>query len=85
RRIGIAFSDEEEFKLVSITNSGEGLSEEEMGHIFDSFYRGSNVGRNSGSGLGLYICKKLMHMMHGDIFAENTDGEMRLTLVCRKK
>ncbi|MCR5585288.1 MAG: HAMP domain-containing histidine kinase, partial [Lachnospiraceae bacterium] len=47
RRIGIAFSDEEEFKLVSITNSGEGLSEEEMGHIFDSFYRGSNVGRNS--------------------------------------
>ena len=34
-----------------------------VGHIFDSFFRGSNVEKNKGSGLGLYICRELMHLM----------------------
>ena len=85
RRISVDFSDEDDYKLVTFSNTGAPLPEDELRHIFDSFYRGSNVGRNEGSGLGLYICRKLMSLMHGDIYAKNADGEMRITLVCRKK
>lgn len=55
-----------------------------MEHILDSFYRGSNVGNRQGSGLGLYICKKLMGRMKGDIFAETNENVMKVTLVCTK-
>lgn len=42
RSIRISFSEEEDRVLVSITNTGHTLPQEEMTHIFDSFYRGSN-------------------------------------------
>ncbi len=85
RSISVSFSDEENCRLITITNSGCTLPEAELTHIFDSFWRGSNVGSKSGSGLGLYICKQLMNAMNGDIFAESRCGDMLVTVVCRKK
>ncbi|MCR5520865.1 MAG: HAMP domain-containing histidine kinase, partial [Lachnospiraceae bacterium] len=41
RFIGVSFEDEDGARLISVTNSGCTLAEEELGHIFDSFYRGS--------------------------------------------
>ena len=79
--IKISFESEENCKIISISNSGSALGEHELTHIFDSFWRGSNVGSNSGSGLGLYICRQLMHKMGGDIFAENKNNIMTISLV----
>ena len=79
--IEIAFSREENCQLIHISNSGCTLSDEEIPHIFDSFWRGSNVGVKNGSGLGLYICRALMHKMDGDIYAEVREGNMIVTTV----
>ena len=79
--IKISFAREEEALLLSIENSGEALSENELTHIFDSFWRGSNVVSNKGSGLGLYICRQLMFKMGGDIFANLTDNTMTVSMV----
>ena len=84
RYIRVTFSDEEDCRLVTVANSGCSLPENELSHIFDSFWRGSNSGSREGSGLGLYICRSLMSAMNGDIFADIQDGEMRVTAVCRK-
>ena len=84
RMIRIDFSDEEDCKLVTVTNSGGSLSESELPHIFESFWRGSNAKNRSGSGLGLYICRQIMLKMDGEIFAK-IDGEyMKVTAVFRK-
>ncbi|MBP3857795.1 MAG: HAMP domain-containing histidine kinase [Ruminiclostridium sp.] len=82
--IRIGFSDEEDCRLISVTNSGCTLPENELAHIFDSFRRGSNVGTQKGSGLGLSICRSLMAKMNGDVYAEINGGDMCVTLVCRK-
>lgn len=82
--IEISFSEEEDCRLVQIKNTGCTLAATEVPHIFDSFWRGSNVGSNSGSGLGLYICRQLMHKMDGEIFAEVDGNEMCVTVVGRK-
>ena len=83
--IHVAFSDEEDCRLVTVSNSGCTLPENELAHIFDSFWRGSNSGSQKGTGLGLYICRSLMTAMDGDVFAEICGGEMRVTAVCRKR
>ena len=81
KRIEMAFSREEDCQLVQITNTGCTLSDSELPHIFESFWRGSNVGTTGGSGLGLYICRTLMRRMNGDIFAQTRDGKMTVTAV----
>ena len=82
--IKVSFDAEEDMRFITVTNSGCTLPESELTHIFDSFWRGSNTGRQPGSGLGLYICRRLMHLMNGDIFAEINGGDMCMTAVCKK-
>lgn len=81
KNISMSFSQEENCSVISISNSGSSLSQNELTHIFDSFWRGSNVGSNNGSGLGLYICRQLMFKMGGDIFANLTDNTMTVSMV----
>lgn len=82
--IDISFSNEEDCQLITVKNSGSTLSDSELDHIFDSFFRGTNSENKPGSGLGLYICKTLMNKMGGEIFATNTDGCMAVTIVIVK-
>ena len=82
--ITITFSTEEDCCLITIKNTGCTLKEDELPNLFDSFYRGSNVGTAKGSGLGLYICRQLMHMMDGEIFAEIRENEFFATVVIHK-
>lgn len=81
RLVEIAFSDEEDCRLITVKNSGCTLSDNELSHIFDSFWRGSNVENKPGSGLGLYICRQLMRRMNGEIFAEKSGDMMCVTAV----
>lgn len=83
--ISLSFSDEEDCRIITVKNSGCTLEESELAHIFDSFYRGSNVGSKAGNGLGLYICRQLTKAMGGDVFADIENGYMCVSVVCKKK
>ncbi len=85
RSIRISFSDEEDCRLVTVSNTGCDLPERELPNIFDSFYRGSNAEKQKGSGLGLYICRKLMQAMDGEVFAEVKGDVFAVTAVFRKR
>lgn len=82
--IRIHTSQEDGCRLVTVQNSGCSLTETELPHIFDSFWRGSNTGNQKGNGLGLYICRQLMHKMNGEIFAQVKEGDMTVTVVFNK-
>lgn len=84
KRIRISFGEEEDCKLIHVENTGCSLKKEELPNIFDSFYRGSNSTGLKGSGLGLYICKTLMHKMDGEIFAGMKEDVFCATIVVRK-
>lgn len=61
---------------VSIENSGNGLSEKELNHIWDRFYQ-TDKSRSSakrGAGLGLYIVKNIMKAHDNEIYAESEEG-----------
>ena len=84
RYVKIKIDEEENYKLIQITNSGCSLKEEELPHLFDSFYRGSNAEHKDGSGLGLYIAKSLMRMMGGDVFVKINNDEFTAVTVVKK-
>lgn len=81
--IKLEVSNEEDCRLITVINSGCTLGESELPFLFDSFWRGSNAGGQSGNGLGLYICRQLMLKMDGDIYAQSRNGEMLVTAVMR--
>ena len=84
KRITLGFSNDDEGVFVSVENSGCTLAESDLPHIFESFWRGRNSEKMEGSGLGLYICRQLMHKMNGDIFAEMNDGVIEITTIFRR-
>ena len=83
KSISISFSEEEDCRLITVSNTGCSLKESEMANVFDSFYRGSNTDNIQGNGLGLYIVKQLMQKMDGDAFAEIDGDNFKVTLVVR--
>ena len=60
-----------------VRDSGPGISEVDLPHIFDRFYRGdkSRNRQDGGSGLGLAISKSIIEAHGGRIWAESAAGE----------
>lgn len=83
RAIGISFEREENCMLVTVENTGSSLPEQELVHIFESFYRGFNGEGKKGNGLGLYICRQILHKMQGEIFARIEQENMLVTVVLK--
>ncbi len=83
KRIWIDTGHNGEEYSIHIYNTGCTLEKKECPHIFDSFYRGSNVENKNGSGLGLYICRELVHLMDGEVTATMEDGVMGIHIVIR--
>lgn len=81
RRIALYFYEEEYCQIVEVFNTGETVREQEIPHLFDSFFRGSNVRDKEGNGLGLYICKQIMTKMEGDIYLKSTKDGMHFCMV----
>lgn len=81
KKIEITFSQEEYCRLIHIYNTGEPVSDNDINHIFESFFRGTGSSGQQGNGLGLYICREIMHKMGGEIYAEKAPGGMCFVLV----
>lgn len=82
--IHIGAGEEEGCVIITVTNSGNTLSENELPYVFESFRRGGNSENIKGSGLGLYICRQLMHKMDGEIFMELKEDSVRVSAVFNK-
>ena len=62
--------------LVTIKDTGIGIPEGSLGKIFESFEQAeaNTTRRFGGTGLGLSLCKRLTHMMGGDVHVKSTLG-----------
>ena len=68
---------------ISITDTGQGISPEDLPKIFDRLFRGSFARETPGSGLGLTIAKRIMELHRGTIEVESRKGhgtEVNLSL-----
>ncbi|MBV9989234.1 MAG: GHKL domain-containing protein [Chitinophagaceae bacterium] len=65
----VALSESDHQIQLTVSNEGESIPPEERQKIFDKFYRigNENTRRTKGTGLGLYLCRKIAESHNGDI------------------
>ena len=72
--VKVSLRKEEKNIVFTVTDSGPGLSEEAMKHLFDKFYQGDTARKEEGNGLGLALVKRILVIVDGEISAENLSG-----------
>ncbi len=60
---------------VRIHDKGMGIPEADQKHLFSRFFRATNAVNIQGTGLGLYIVKRYVELMNGEISFESREGE----------
>ncbi len=62
---------------VGVTDSGLGIAAEDIPHLFQKFYRiDSSATRTiGGTGLGLYLCRRVIELFNGRIWVESKPGQ----------
>jgi signal transduction histidine kinase len=76
-QVRVTLSDPPEGAMIEVRDSGPGILASELPHVFERFFRGTNVGdaRASGSGLGLAIARSIVEMHGGQIEVASKIGE----------
>lgn len=72
----IPHGEQKESLYICIKDTGAGIPEEDISRIFNRFYQSQNqvkfpVYGQAGSGIGLYLCKRIIQMHGGEITAHN--------------
>ena len=60
---------------LEVADQGIGIPAEDQGHLFDRFFRAANATNIQGTGLGLNIVRKYLHLMQGEISFESKPGQ----------
>jgi signal transduction histidine kinase len=76
-QIWVKLSDSESDLLLQVRDTGIGIPNSELGHIFQRFFRSANARKtdSTGTGLGLAITKAIVERHHGQIEVQSSVGE----------
>ncbi len=74
-RITITLEVKENWQTIIFADEGPGIPPEHIPYLFERFYRVPGQHGKSGTGLGLFICKRIIQAHHGQISVKTTPGK----------
>lgn len=76
-KVSIGITGNAEVVQLYIKDTGPGIPAEDVPHLFQKFYRVDNSATRTigGTGLGLFICRKIIELYHGRIWVESEVGK----------
>ncbi len=84
-RITISQQKEDGTVAVSITDTGVGMDEETIAHMYEKYFRKDTAVSPSGNGIGLAVAARIVELCEGSIDAESVVGEGTTFRVTLKK
>jgi signal transduction histidine kinase len=74
--VHVSSNVKQDVAVISVKDSGIGISKEDQDHLFTSFFRGKNATNIQGTGLGLHIVKRYLDLLggHADLKSELGEG-----------
>lgn len=78
-QIDIKYNNNSVYSYITITDYGEGISKEDIPHIFERFYRGKNSA-NESIGIGLSLSKTIIESNNGIIAVESNNNKTTFTI-----
>ena len=73
--VTLALATTDRYVVFIIKDQGIGIPEQEMPHIFDPFFRASNVKHSKGYGIGLPLAQNIIRLHHGVIQVSSKEAE----------
>lgn len=73
-RVNIVLAESAEDVTVQITDTGVGMDEETLRHVFEKYYQAEDARTKKGLGLGLSIAKRIANLCDGDISVQSSLG-----------
>lgn len=75
--ITIGLTGDDKFVQIRVTDTGQGIPKEDLPHLFQKFYRVDNSATRTigGTGLGLFICRKIVELYSGRVWVESEVGK----------
>ncbi|MGA2503050.1 MAG: GAF domain-containing sensor histidine kinase [Anaerolineales bacterium] len=74
-KITISLQVKDNWRIITFTDLGPGIPSEHIPFLFERFYRVPGQYSKSGTGLGLFICKQIVHAHHGRISVKTAPGK----------
>lgn len=76
-KISLGLTGNDSVVQIYIRDTGHGIPPEDIPHLFQKFYRVDNSATRTigGTGLGLFICRKIVELYHGRIWVDSTLGQ----------
>ncbi len=76
-KISLGLTGNNDVVQVYVRDTGHGIPPEDIPHLFQKFYRVDNSATRTigGTGLGLFICRKIVELYNGRIWVESTVGQ----------